>query len=119
AYILDNNHYRKISLNDSLSSVILDEYILSLDNNKTYFTSADVTRFEKYRTKIDDLTREENVDVAYEIYALFRERFNERMEYVTNHLINKEFDYSIQEFYETNRDKEPWCKSETELTEVW
>lgn len=119
AYILDNNHYRKISLNDSLSSVILDEYILSLDNNKTYFTSADVARFEKYRTKIDDLTREENVDVAYEIYALFRERFNQRMEYVTNHLINKEFDYSIQEFYETNRDKELWCKSEAELNEVW
>jgi len=119
AYILDNNHYRKISLNDSLSSVILDEYILSLDNNKTYFTSADVARFEKYRTKIDDLTRDENVDAAYEIYAVFRERFNERMKYVTDHLINKEFDYSIQEFYETNRDKEAWCKSDAELNEVW
>jgi len=30
AYILDNNHYRKIQLNDSLSSVILDEYVKNL-----------------------------------------------------------------------------------------
>src|SRR5689334_6994358 len=60
AYILDNNHYRKIQLNDSLSSVILDEYIKTLDLNKTYFTTEDLKGFEKYRYQIDDLTRAEN-----------------------------------------------------------
>src|SRR5687767_1416268 len=49
AYILDNNHYRKIALNDSLSSVILTEYIKNLDNNKTYFTQSDIASFEKHR----------------------------------------------------------------------
>ena len=34
-YILDNNHYRKINLDDSLSSVILHDYIKARDNNKT------------------------------------------------------------------------------------
>src|SRR5688572_20020159 len=62
AYILDNNHYRKLTLNDSLSATILTEYIKSLDNNKTYFTASDLTAFEKYRYTIDDLTRVENVD---------------------------------------------------------
>src|SRR5688500_17370295 len=57
AYILDNNHYRRIQLNDSLSSVVLDQYINSLDNNKTYLTSEDLKGFEKFRFKIDDLTR--------------------------------------------------------------
>src|SRR5688572_5837098 len=68
-YILDNNHYRKLSLNDSMSSVILDEFIKSLDNNKTYFTQSDLKSFEAFRYKIDDLTRAENVDLAYDIYA--------------------------------------------------
>ena len=36
SYILDNNHYRKIGLNDSLSSVILDQYLEALDNNKNH-----------------------------------------------------------------------------------
>ncbi|MBA4056818.1 MAG: tail-specific protease, partial [Marivirga sp.] len=86
AYILDNNHYSKITLDDSLSEAILGEYVKSLDNNKTYFTSADIAGFEKYKHSIDDLTRSENVDVAYEIYGVFRKRFSERMNYVINNL---------------------------------
>jgi carboxyl-terminal processing protease len=34
-------------------------------------------------------------------------------------LIPQQFDYNADEFYETDRDKEPWCKSEGELNEVW
>jgi carboxyl-terminal processing protease len=119
AFILDNNHYRRIHLNDSLSSVILDEYVKNLDNNKTYFTTADLASFEKYRKQIDDLTKAENVEPAYEIYKVFKKRFGERMDYVMNTLINENFDYTVDEYYETERDKEPWCKSEKELNDIW
>jgi carboxyl-terminal processing protease len=118
-YILDNNHYRKITLDDSLSSVILTEYIKSLDNNKTYFTSADLQKFEHYRNKIDDLTRAENVEVAYLIFNAFRKKFDQRMNYLMTNLVNQEFDYTVDEYYETDRDKESWCKTEAELNEVW
>jgi len=43
SYILDNNHYRKIRLNDSLSAVILTQYIKELDNSKTYFLASDTS----------------------------------------------------------------------------
>ena len=119
AYILDNNHYRKISLNDSLSATILTEYIKSLDNNKQYFTASDLAGFEKYRYAIDDLTRAENVDPAFEIFAVFRTRFKERMDYVMSKLITERFDYNVDEYYETDRDKEPWCKDTNELNETW
>lgn len=119
AYILDNNHYRKILLNDSLSSVILTQFIKSLDNNKTYFTSQDLKSFEKYRYLIDDLTKAENVDVAFEIYDVFKKRFDERMRYITGTLVKQDFDYTTNEYYETDRDKETWPKDEAELNEVW
>ena len=118
-YILDNNHYRKITLSDSLSSVILDEYIKGLDNNKTHFTTADLETFEKYRDKLDDLIKAENVEVAYLIYNTFRRRFDERINYIMTQLINQQFDYNVDEYYESDRDKEPWCKTEAELNEVW
>ena len=118
-YILDNNHYRKLSLNDSMSAVILDEYIKSLDNNKTYFTQADLKSFEAFRYKIDDLTRAENVDIAYDIYAVFRKRFNTRMDYIFNTLLKQQFTYTSDEYYESDRDKEPWAKNEQELNDVW
>jgi carboxyl-terminal processing protease len=119
AYILDNNHYRKIMLNDSLSSVILDQYIQGLDNNKSYFTADDIKRFEKYRYQIDDLIKSEDVGLAYEIYNVFKKRFDERMHYVISTLVSENYDYSKDEFYETDRDKEPWPKNQAELNEVW
>lgn len=117
--LLSGNHYRKIKLNDSLSSAILDRYIQELDNNRTYFLESDIKGFEKYRNSIDDLTRMENVSPAFEIYSIFRRRYIERMDYVLNTLLNVEHNYAVNEFYETNREKEPWAKSTKELNEIW
>lgn len=119
SFILDNNHYRRISLNDSLSAVILDQYIESLDNNKTYFTAADIAEFEKYKYKIDDFTKAENVSPAYDIYNVFKDRFDQRMDYVLKHLVKETFDYTKDEYYETDRSKAPWPKTEDELNDVW
>jgi carboxyl-terminal processing protease len=94
-------------------------YVKSLDNNKTYFTTSDLEAFEKYRYRLDDLVRAENVEVAYLVYNTFRRRFDERMNYIMTQLINQQFDYNVEEYYETNRDKEAWCKDQAELNEVW
>lgn len=119
SFILDNNHYRKISLNDSLSAVILNQYIESLDNNKTYFTAADIAAFERYKYQIDDLTKAENVSPAYDIYNVFKERFDQRMTYVLNSLVKETFDYTTDEYYETDRSKAPWPRTEAELNDIW
>lgn len=119
SYILDNNHYRKIKLNDSLSAAILDKYIKELDNSKTYFLASDIKSFEKYKYAIDDLTRNENVNPAFEIYQVFDKRYKERMDYVLNTLVQQNFDYSIDEYYETDRDKENWATSKAELNDIW
>ncbi len=119
AFVLDNNHYRKLHLNDSLSSAILDRYIKELDNNKSYFIESDLKTFEKYRFTIDDLIRNENIEPAFEIYNVFRMRYKERMEYVMSSLIDQEFDYSVDEYYETDRDKESWAGNIVELNDIW
>lgn len=119
SFILDNNHYRKISLDDSLSAVILQQYLEALDNNKTYFTAADIAAFDKYKHKIDDLTKAENVEPAYHIYNVFKDRFDDRMDYVLGTIVNENFDYTKDEYYETDRTKAPWPKNEAELNELW
>ncbi|MFN7790983.1 MAG: S41 family peptidase, partial [Cyclobacteriaceae bacterium] len=119
AEILNANHYRKIKLGDSLSSAILDRFVSELDNNKSYFLDSDIKSFEKYRLIIDDLTKGENVSPAFEIYRVFRKRYTERMNVVLDKLVDSDFDYSADEFYETNREKEPWAKSTDELNDIW
>ena len=45
--ILRQHHYRKIDLNDSLSSAILDNYLTALDPNEVYFNVSDIETFEQ------------------------------------------------------------------------
>jgi len=118
-YLLENNHYRKLKLNDSLSSVILDAYLLNLDNSKLYFLASDIASFEKYRKQIDNLTRVEDVTPAFDIYTIFKKRFDERMTYVYEHLMNAPFDFTTDEYYESDREKGPWAKSSQELDGIW
>ena len=54
ANLLGQRHYRKTKLNDSLSSVVFDDYFESLDYIKGYFLKSDIDYFEKYRNQLDD-----------------------------------------------------------------
>src|ERR1043165_6149176 len=98
--ILDSRHYRKIALNDSLSAAILQQYVGELDNNRMFFLASDIQVFEKYKTTLDDFTRKEDVSPAYEIYAVFQKRYAERMDYLLKNLINQDFDYTVDEYFE-------------------
>lgn len=118
-YLLDNNHYRKIRFNDSLSSVVFDRYFEELDNSKMYFTAADLKDFEQYRYRIDDLCKVENVTPAFEIYARFQERYRSRLKDVITRLVPQNFDFTVDEYYETDRDHLPWAKSKEELDDIW
>lgn len=108
ADVLRQAHFRKMPFNDSLSSVVFDRYFKELDNNKIYFLSSDIEQFEKYRFQLDDLTREGNVNVAFDIYKVFQGRNRARLQQVIDQLVKKEFDYTSDEYYETDRDKAVW-----------
>jgi len=66
--ILEKYHYRRIKLTDSLSSVIFDNYLRSLDPNRMYFLQSDVDKFEPYRYKIDDFLKSGQLEVPFEIF---------------------------------------------------
>jgi carboxyl-terminal processing protease len=116
--ILTQGHYRKVALNDSLSSAIFDRYLQSLDNNKVILLSSDIAGFEKFRTSIDDDLKQGELAPAYTIFNAFRNRFSERMNYVTE-LLDKPFDFNVDETYNTDREKAPWPKSAAEANEQW
>lgn len=116
--ILRQHHYRKIALNDSLSSVILDSYIDAFDHNKVYFLASDIENFEQYRHSLDDDLKKGNLVPAFHIYNIFKKRFIARSEYIDK-LLEQDFDFTVDEYYETNRDDAVWAASDEELDEVW
>lgn len=117
--ILDAFHYKSIGLDDSLSSVIFDDYLEALDNNKSYFLASDIQNFERFRYQIDDLTKAGKLDPAYEIYNVFQKRFNERLQFVQDSLITYDFNYNLKESYDVDRSDDEWATSRNQLNDIW
>lgn len=122
AYVITNLlkriHYRKLSLSDSLSSVIFDNYFTSLDPNKAYFFAADVAKFEKLRTELDDQIPSGELQFAYDVFTLYRQRALTQIDYVFT-LLDTEFDFSKDEMYEFDREDAEWPTNEEEQNEIW
>lgn len=116
--IISRYHYRKLELNDSLSEVIFNRYINSLDRNKSYFLASDIKEFEKYEYKIDNLLKDGKLNPVYDMFKKYKERANERIDYVLN-IINQEFDFTLDEYYETDRENAEWSNTDQEANEIW
>ena len=70
-----------MAFDDSLSSNILDKYVESLDPNREYFYSSDIKYFNNIRYNIDNYIINGNLDLMYEIFAVYRERAKDRIIY--------------------------------------
>ena len=116
--ILTIYHYKKMPLNDSVSSVIYNKYLSSLDNNRLYFLKSDIDGFEKYRYQFDDFMRVGDLSAAFNIFNLYKERVNERIDYVKT-LLKNEFDYTKHDSLVIDREDEPWAADKKELNELW
>lgn len=116
--LLNRYHYRKATLDDSLSSVIFDNYFESLDPNKSYFVKSDLDYFEKYRHELDNTLPEGDLSFAYQVFSIYRERSLERMDKLYE-MLQTEPDFTEKEYFETDRDKMDWASTREELDAKW
>jgi carboxyl-terminal processing protease len=116
--ILTRYHYKKIDLNDSLSSVILDRFIKSIDDGKNYLLASDINAIEKYRFELDDDLKSGNVQPFYDMFGVYTERMKSRIEYIDTLLLT-EFDYTIDEDFLIDRKEADWAKNREELNDIW
>jgi carboxyl-terminal processing protease len=117
--IFSGYHYRKFNINDSLSSKMYDNYLSEIDRGKLYFLAKDVQYFEKYRNQLDESLTNGNLEAAYDIYNTFRKRYRERSAYIDKLLTNPSFDFTLDESFNTDREKATWAKNTDELNEIW
>jgi len=115
---LTNYHYKRTRLDDELSSDIFDHYLELLDPSKVYFLSSDIETFERYRTSLDDALRHSDLMPAYDIFNVYATRVQQRVDYARDR-VKKPFDFSVDEFYQYDREDEPWVANPQELDELW
>jgi carboxyl-terminal processing protease len=116
--LIENYNYKKIQINDSISSLILDKYIKALDPSKYYFLSSDIKDFEKYRNTLDDDFRNGDLSAPFYIFNVYLKRYNEWINYSLAQ-INKKYNFTQNDTYVYDREKMPWISSSTELNDVW
>ena len=115
---IQKSHYRHASVDDELSSKVLDRYIESLDNNRMYLLASDVAEFEKYRYRLDDMVRSQPLDPVFEMFEVYRTRVRQRLEFALS-MLQSEPDFSVDEDYVFDREKLPWLETTEQLDELW
>jgi carboxyl-terminal processing protease len=115
---LTNWHYKDMRLDDSLSSEIFDNYLELLDPNRSYFLASDVAVFERYRSGLDDALRHSDLSPAYEVFNIYVDRVQQRVEYARNR-VKQPFDFEIDEEFEFDRTESEWAATTAELDELW
>jgi len=116
--LIESYNYKKIQINDSISSLILDKYIKALDQGKNYFLASDIKEFEKYRFTLDDDFKNGDLSGPFYIYNVYAKRLNE---YFTVSLasIKTKFDFNQNDTYVYDREKMPWATSAATLNDTW
>jgi carboxyl-terminal processing protease len=116
--MLSRYHYKDFNLDDSLSSLMFDKYIRTLDFSKVYFYESDISTLEKERYSFDDYLLDGNVQPFFNIFNLYEKRMLERMNYVDTILANG-FDFTEYDSAEINRDDSKWVSSPSEMNKLW
>ncbi|WP_371189229.1 carboxy terminal-processing peptidase [Thalassotalea maritima] len=111
-------HYKKFYFDDTLSSDVFDYYIKQLDYSRNVFLQSDIDAFERYRNSFDDMVTSGKLTPAYDIYNVNVKRRFERYQYALS-LLENEFDFSIKEEYQFDREDMPYASNITELDEIW
>jgi carboxyl-terminal processing protease len=117
ASLISGYNYKKVPLNDSISAIIYDRFLKSLDENHIYLLASDVADFAKFKTQLDDDIKSGNLANVYYIFNVFQKRYAERINYSLAQL-NKDFDFSKNEKFAYDREKLPWA-TQAELDAYW
>jgi len=116
--IMEELHYAKPRIDNSLSSAILDRYLDSLDSNRLYFLSTEIATFGRYRYEFDERLRSGELQPVFNIFNAFSARTEERVAYAIEVLAN-EPDFNLDETFRFDRSELSWPVSEAELREIW
>ena len=118
ARLLSRYHYEAMPLDDRMSEKIFDRYLKSLDPERVFFLQADIDQFSAARTLLDDAIAGQQLGTPFAIYTRYVRRVQERLS-LARELLDKGFDFGIDEQYRYVRTDLPWAASEAEIDDIW
>ena len=111
-------HYSQKPLDDEMSLKIFKLYLNRLDPAHYYFLEDDVAEFRKYESRVDDMLRRGNANLALDIFERFKIRLSERLA-MMEEFVGEDFDFSIDANWTLERADQPYPKTTEEARKLW
>ncbi len=116
--VLERFHYRNFRLDDDFAQETVLNYFEDLDPNRFFFLQRDLERFTRGADRLDDDLDQGRLELAFDIFRVYRMRVDSRVEYALS-LLDQGFDFHRAETYRFDREDAAWAKSDAELDAIW
>src|SRR4029434_8895264 len=114
--LLEEGHYTRQKLSEEVSKKFLQTYLEMLDFSHLFFTQEDVDAVtEKYGNAMAGDILMGTLKPAYEIYALYTKRVDDRVAKIKE-LLKQPMDFKTDATVDLRREKEPWPKDAAQAT---
>src|SRR5438128_1222521 len=117
--LLEEGHYTRQKLNEEVSKKFLQTYLELLDFSHLFFTQQDVDGLNaKYGNSMAGDVLLGTLKPAYDIYALYTKRVDDRVAKIKE-LLKQPVDFKSNATVELSRQKSAWPKDEAEADQLW
>jgi carboxyl-terminal processing protease len=117
--LLEEGHYTRQKLNEEISNKFFQTYLELLDFSHLFFTQKDVDELNaKYASSMAGDVLLGTLKPAYDVYALYTKRVDERVAKIKE-LLKQPIDFKSNATVEMSRQKSPWPKDEAEADQLW
>ena len=117
-YVVEKGHYSKLDINDDISEKIYNTYLEQLDAQKRFFLQSDIRQFEKYKFKLDDQLKDQDLTFFNLVYETSRKRINEVKNYYEE-IMNNSFDFSSNEDINLDFENKSYARNSNEIKNRW
>ncbi len=117
--LVSNYNYKKVELNDSLSNVVYDAYLKSIDGSKIYFFENEVNEFNAFRNNFDEYLNDGDLIQPYKMFNIYMDRYLNRINFILTKLPNEKFEFTGEESILFDRENKSWFKTQAESDEYW
>jgi len=115
---LERWHYSGMKIDDDFSMKAFPEFLELLDSSKRFLLKSDIETLRLYKSKIDDQLEEGSTEMMNLATRLAEKRIRQVMDFYQE-LLEKPFDFTKEEYLESDPDKLEYCANLDKLKEYW
>ena len=115
---IQTQHFAPEPVDDTYATKVFDLYLKRLDYNKKFFLQSDINELQKFKNKIDDEVKSNKYDFFEAANSIYEKRLKQVEGYYAE-ILDKPFDFTVNESFETDGDKAKYAADDAALKEQW